>query len=73
MSTLVIEFVKSTQNTSMFLGIAFIFIILFMMTPLNSFSFATIVAKIIIIMLLLYILWYNTYQTNKFSFCDGII
>lgn len=66
-SALVIEFAKSTQNSCMCLGIIFIFIILFMMTPLNSFFITSVIGKMVIVILLMYILWYNTHQTNKFS------
>jgi len=66
-SALVIEFAKSTQNSCMCLGIIFIFIILFIMTPLNSFSITSFVGKMVIVILLMYILWYNTHQTNKLS------
>ena len=66
-STLVIEFAKSTQNSCMCLGIVFILIILFMMTPLNSLFLFSTIGKAIIIILLIYILWYNTQRTNKFS------
>jgi len=66
-SELVIEFAKSTQNGCMYLGIIFIFIFAFMMTPLNSFFITSVIGKMIIVILLMYILWYNTHQTNKFS------
>ena len=38
-----------------------------MMTPLNSFFITSVIGKMIIVILLMYILWYNTHQTNKFS------
>ena len=64
-SALVIEFAKSTQNSCMCLGIIFIFIILFMMMPHNSITF--VVGKMLIVVLLVYMLWNNTRQTNKFA------
>jgi hypothetical protein len=66
-SALVIEFAKSTQNGCMCLGIIVIFIMLFMISPLNSYFVLSIIGKIVIVVLLIYILWYNTHQTNKFS------
>ena len=66
-STMVVEFAKSTQNVCMCLGISIFFIILFMMTPLNSFLLSSIFGKVIIVTLLGYTLYYNISQTNKFS------
>ena len=66
-STMVVEFAKSTQNVCMCLGISIFFIILFMMTPLNSFLLSSIFGKVIILTLLGYTLYYNLSQTNKFS------
>lgn len=64
---MIIEFSKSTQNVCMCLGLAVVFIILFMMTPLNTFILSSLFGKIIILILLGYTLYYNTQQTNKFS------
>jgi hypothetical protein len=66
-STMVVEFAKSTQNVCMCLGISIFFVILFMMTPLNSFLLSSIFGKVIILTLLGYTLYYNISQTNKFS------
>ena len=66
-STMVVEFAKSTQNVCMCLGISIVFIILFIMTPLNSFLLSSIFGKVIILTLLGYTLYYNVMQTNKFS------
>jgi hypothetical protein len=63
---MIIEFTKTTQNVCMCLGLSVIFIILFMMTPLNSFMLSSIFGKVIILTLLGYTLFYNTQQTNKF-------
>lgn len=66
-STLMIfEFSKATQNVCMCLGLSVIFIVLFMMTPLNSFILSSIFGKVVILTLLGYTLYYNTQQTNKF-------
>lgn len=65
-SMIVVEYAKSTQNVCMCLGISIFMIILFMMTPLNSFMLSSIVGKVIIVALLGYTLYYNITQTNKF-------
>ena len=66
-SLMIVEFSKSTENVCMCLGISVLFIIIFMMTPLNSFILSSIFGKVIILTLLGYTLYYNTEQTNKFS------
>ena len=66
-STMIVEYAKSTQNVCMCLGISIFFIILFMMTPLNSFILSSIFGKVVIIALLGYTIYYNINQTNKFS------
>lgn len=63
---MIIEFSKATQNICMCIGLSVIFIILFMMTPLNTFLLSSIFGKVIILTLLGYTLYYNTQQTNKF-------
>ncbi len=65
-TSMIIEFSIATQNVCMCLGLSVIFIILFMMTPLNSFLLSSIFGKVIILTLLGYTLYYNTQQTNKF-------
>jgi len=68
MSTeIVIEFAKSTQNVCICSTLSIFFIILFMMTPLNTFLLSSIFGKIIILSLLGYTLYYNVSKTNKFS------
>ena len=63
----IIEFSKATQNVCMCLGLSFIFIIIFMMTPLNTFLLSSIFGKVMILTLLGYTLYYNTQQTNNFD------
>jgi hypothetical protein len=63
---IIIEFAKATQNVCMCLGLSVFFIILFMITPLNTFMLSSIFGKVIILSLLGYTLYYNTQQTNKF-------
>ena len=66
-SLMIVEFSKSTENVCMCLGISVLFIIIFMMTPLNSFILSSIFGKVVILTLLGYTLYYNTEQTNKFA------
>jgi hypothetical protein len=66
-STMIIEYAKSTQNVCMCLSVTIFFIILFMMTPLNTFILSSIFGKVIILTLLGYTLYYNLYNTNKFA------
>ena len=66
-STMIIEYAKSTQNVCMCLSVTIFFIILFMMTPLNTFLLSSIFGKVIILTLLGYTLYYNLYNTNKFA------
>ena len=63
----VIEYAKSTQNVCICSALAIFFIILFMMTPLNTFLLSSVIGKIIILTLLGYTLYYNISKTNKFS------
>ena len=66
-STMIIEYAKSTQNVCLCLSVTIFFIILFMMTPLNTFLLSSIFGKVIILTLLGYTLYYNLYNTNKFA------
>jgi hypothetical protein len=66
-STMIIEYAKSTQNVCMCLIVTIFFIILFMMTPLNTIFLSSIFGKVIILTLLGYTLYYNLYNTNKFA------
>ena len=50
----------------MCLGLSVILIVLFIITPLNTFMLSSIFGKVIIMTLLGYTLYYNTQQTNKF-------
>lgn len=68
MSTeLIIEYAKSTQNVCICVSISMFLIVLFMMTPLNTFLLSSIFGKVIILALLGYTLYYNVSNTNKFS------
>lgn len=66
-SSMIVQFAKSTQNVCMCLGISVLLIILFMMTPLNSFLISSLFGKITVLILLSYALYYNIVQTNRFS------
>lgn len=63
---MIFEFSKTTQNVCMCLGISVIFIILFMVSPLNTFLLSSIFGKIVVLILLGITLYYNTIQTNTF-------
>jgi hypothetical protein len=62
-STMLVSYANNTKNICLYLGIVMFLIILFIMTPLQTFTFG----KIIILLLLSYIIYTNTYYTNKFS------
>jgi len=66
-SIMIVQYAKATQNICMSLAIAIFLIILFMMTPLNTFLLSSIFGKTIILILLGYTIFYNIQQTNKFS------
>ena len=66
-STLIIEYAKSTQTVCSCLAVSVFFIVIFMMTPLNSFFLSSIFGKVIILTLLGYTIYYSLSQTNKFS------
>ena len=74
---LIIEYSKSTKNVCMCLGIAAILIILFILSPLNSFMLSSMFGKAVLLVLLVYMIYYNLKQTNTFSnnfnisFTDG--
>lgn len=66
-STMIIEYAKSTQNVCICLAISLFLIIVFMMTPLNTFILSSIFGKVIILTLLGYTIYYNTIATSKFT------
>lgn len=66
-STLILNYANNTKNICLCLAISMFLIILFMMTPLNSFLLTSFLGKTIILVLLGYIIYNNTYYTNKFS------
>ena len=66
-SMMVIEYSKTTKNVCICLVIAIFFIFLFMITPLKNFMMTSLIGKMTILILLAYILYYNTSETMKFS------
>ncbi len=64
---LIIEYAKSTQNICLYLSVASMLIILFILSPINSFMLSSIFGKSIILSLLGYMIYYNFKQTNTFS------
>ena len=74
---LIIEYSKTTKNICICLAVASFLIILFILSPLNSFMLSSIFGKAIILSLLVYMIYYNLKQTSTFSnnfnisFTDG--
>jgi hypothetical protein len=66
-SSMIIEYAKSTQNVCLCLSISAFLIMLFIMSPLNSFILSSFFGKIIILILLGYTIFYNITKTLKFS------
>jgi len=66
-SSIIIEYAKSTQNVCLCISISAFLILLFIMTPLNSFLLSSIFGKVIILTLLGYTVFYNVTKTNKFA------
>jgi hypothetical protein len=65
-SIMVVEYAKATKNVCMCVVVSIILIILFVMSPLNSFFLSSIFGKIIILILLGYTIYTNIIETNKF-------
>ena len=63
-SSIIIEYAKSTQNVCLCISISAFLILLFIMTPLNSFLLSSIFGKVIILTLLGYTVFYNVTKTN---------
>jgi hypothetical protein len=66
-SSIIIEYAKSTQNVCLCISISAFLILLFIMTPLNSFLLSSIFGKVIILILLGYTIFYNVTKTKKFA------
>jgi hypothetical protein len=66
-SSMIVEYAKSTQNVCLCLSISTFLIMLFIMSPFNSFILSSFFGKIIILILLGYTIFYNITKTLKFS------
>jgi len=66
-SLLIIEYTKSTQNACICFSIVALMILIFIISPLNTFLLSSMIGKIIIVILLVYCIVYNIIQTNKFA------
>jgi hypothetical protein len=66
-SSMIVEYAKSTQNVCLCLSISTFLIMLFIMSPLNSFILSSFFGKIIILILLGYTIFYNITKNLKFS------
>jgi|LauGreDrversion4_2_1035121.scaffolds.fasta_scaffold395728_2 hypothetical protein len=69
---LVIEYAKTTQNMCLCLGIVGLLIIILIIMPLNTYNsslgnLSIILGKGIVLILLVYMIYYNIQQTNIFS------
>jgi hypothetical protein len=61
-SDLIIEYAKSTQNVCLCVAISSVLLIIIMVLPINK-----LIGKFIVIPFLIYTLYLNIEQTNKFS------
>jgi hypothetical protein len=66
-SSIITEYAKSTQKVCLCISVSAFLIILFIMTPLNSFLLSSIFGKAIILALLGYTVYYNITKTNLFA------
>lgn len=66
-SMMIVEYSKTTKNVCMCLAMAVFLIILFMVSPIKNFMMTSLIGKMTILVLLGYIMYYNTNQTMLFS------
>jgi flagellar biosynthesis component FlhA len=66
-TNLVIQYAKTTQTICLCLGVAGLLIMIFILSPLNSFFMSSIIGKALILCLLVYMMYYNIQQTNQFA------
>jgi len=64
---LIIQYAKTTQNINVLVGIVIFLVILFILSPINTFYYPAFCGKVIIMVLLGYTIFYNIVQTNKFT------
>lgn len=66
-SDIIINYSQKTKNICICFAFSFLLIVVFMMTPLNKFIITSIFGRVLILTILLYLVYYNLYITNKFS------
>jgi len=66
-SSIITQYVKSTENTTALLGIAAMLIIIFIISPLSAYFLPAFIGKICVLLLLGYIIHNNITQTNKLT------
>jgi hypothetical protein len=66
-SSMIVKYAQSTQTVCLYLCIAIFLIILFVLSPLNTYFLTGLFSKVIILLLLGYTIFYNISQTNKFA------
>ena len=66
-SILVTEYAKSSEHICLCSTISICLILIFIFSPLNTFLMTSRIAKLIILMILIYTLFYNIKFTNIFS------
>ena len=66
-STLVNGYAKSSEHICLCSTISMCLILIFIFSPLNTFLMTSRIAKLIILMILIYTLFYNIKFTNIFS------
>jgi len=66
-SIIIVEYAKTTKNVCLCITISALLIMLFILSPLNSFMISSIFGKIIILTLLGYTVYYNITKTNHFA------
>jgi len=66
-STNIVKYTNASQKAYKCLAIATFLIILFIISPINSFFLSSLIGKIIILTLLSYAVFYNLRVTNNFT------
>ncbi len=66
-SEIIVEYAKTTKNVCLCISISALLIMLFVLSPLNSFVLSSIFGKVIILILLGYTVFYNITKTSRFA------
>lgn len=66
-SVIIVEYAKTTQNVCLCISISALLIMLFILSPLNSFVLSSIFGKVVILTLLGYTVFYNITKTSHFA------